>query len=478
MSEHSQPRLQRWTRGVRFLVWGLLLVPLLANGQPILEEITPLPGHDVLFVTRNITEQTGLWTVVSQDSGIPYFWQYNTRPYYSTNGGDTWELRDSGIPSTVGVLAVHPNPQNPDLLWAETTTIEENVGPWRSTDRGLTWSPAMENIASEGRYYCQTGWFADGIHAWCQIGVIQWFSYYYVSADSGATWDSLGSIDNTGWAEWFTHPSISGLLLRSSAWPIPKRTTNFGYTWISCETNSLWGFSDYCVGMSPSRVYGIGLHYTLNPPQFFCFIAVSQDTGFSWHLLNPQDTLLPSDQQEYWRGLLSDPTQAGHLFMTTRDSVFESTNEGQTWIGLEGRQNQFYYLGFDNEHRILYVGGPYYELTGVVQGGLWRLDLGTSVGPQPREQGEAEVRVTIFPNPATDVFQLHLSSSRAGVWSNTISLYNLLGQLVWSRDLIPVTAGNMQSYVLTLPDNLAGGVYFLAIQGNNQLQYQKIFINR
>ncbi len=78
----------------------------------------------------------------------------------STDGGDTWEAINGGLPEQMGKTAVDVSPSNPDRLWA-MIEADPGGGLYRSDDAGASWTLMTGDWALRARPWYYTEVFAD-----------------------------------------------------------------------------------------------------------------------------------------------------------------------------------------------------------------------------------------------------------------------------------------------------------------------------
>jgi hypothetical protein len=93
----------------------------------------------------------------------------------------------------------------------------------------------------------------------------------------------------------------------------------------------------------------------------------------------------------------------------------------------------------------------------------------------PTYEGECEIAQTnlqCYPNPVSDLLSIKSDSS---ININQISIYNIKGQKVFTKETQNFSKGEIS---LNLPENLASGIYFVKckIDGNLQTITKKIFV--
>ncbi|MEN8138152.1 MAG: glycosyl hydrolase [Bacteroidota bacterium] len=107
------------------------------------------PGNpDILYAAswqrhRNVTAYMG---------GGP-----GTSIYKSTDGGDTWDKIDNGLPkSDMGKIGLAISPQKPDILYAAIELERRKGAFYKSTDAGASWKKQSETVSgATGPHYYQ-----------------------------------------------------------------------------------------------------------------------------------------------------------------------------------------------------------------------------------------------------------------------------------------------------------------------------------
>ncbi|MFG1691818.1 WD40/YVTN/BNR-like repeat-containing protein [Gemmatimonadota bacterium] len=94
------------------------------------------------------------WTLVdaSEDGGV----------YRSTDGGDTWEKLEKGLPTgLIGRIGVAVSPANPDRIWAQVNAHDPQGGIYRSDDGGDSWTRVNRNRKLRQRAWYYSHLVAD-----------------------------------------------------------------------------------------------------------------------------------------------------------------------------------------------------------------------------------------------------------------------------------------------------------------------------
>ena len=451
----------------------LLWIALVASAQPIWEDVSPLPGHDIAYLTERITAATGIWCVVCMDSGD--CWSQNYRPFYSSDGGDTWEMRDNGIngADNLGVRIVDINPINPDILLAKSAGPQ--VPPYRSSDRGLNWDTTAIPQLPYGSISFRAGWFPDGVHAYAFSSTFEGGPHdYFLSTDTGQTWTFIDDLPDSYLYPFFMDERLPGFLLLSGYQV--STSWDYGQTW---EGHPQFPFHDIRFGgpgVLPGQIYGTVHFIDGEFPDYTryrvpCFSA---DTGRTWDFLNPADTLRWPIPGRPVPRILPDSSTAGHLFFMRTDSIFESRDDGQSWEFLwtgPGEIHQFLLLGYAPEWDRLYVAATN-EVTGPWPPGLWRMTRGQSADDRHSNAMTSSFELSVYPNPfnATETLSLVLPFGSHTV----VEISNALGRHVATLHDGMLEAGEHR---FTFDASaLPWGIYFARVKAGEFVQTQKLLL--
>lgn len=121
------------------------------------------------------------WTLIdgSDEGGL----------FRSTDGGDTWERLEGGLPTGVlGRIGVSASPARRGRLWTIVTAADGRGGIFRSEDHGDTW----KKVSDEPELLTR-GWYYSHIHADPADPNTVWGSNvrFFKSVDAGATWERV-----------------------------------------------------------------------------------------------------------------------------------------------------------------------------------------------------------------------------------------------------------------------------------------------
>ena len=121
------------------------------------------------------------WTLIdgSDEGGL----------FRSTDGGDTWERLEGGLPTGVlGRIGVSASPARRGRIWTIITAADGRGGIFRSEDHGDTW----KKVSDEPELLTR-GWYYSHIHADPADPNTVWGSNvrFFRSVDGGANWERV-----------------------------------------------------------------------------------------------------------------------------------------------------------------------------------------------------------------------------------------------------------------------------------------------
>jgi pSer/pThr/pTyr-binding forkhead associated (FHA) protein/photosystem II stability/assembly factor-like uncharacterized protein len=247
----------------------------------------------------------------------------------STDGGNTWDAKTSGLVAnrSVDVLVVHPT--RPEILYGG---VGENLVV--STDGGESWR-SQEYGAGLGvarLFDIEVDPFApDTLYVAGLAGSI------YKSQDGGRTFVSMPV--NTGEATYSlaAHPTQPDVYLAgiNSAQAGIIRTTN-GWDFESVSIGLIYGGADsaysaitYAPG-NPNIVYA-GSGYESNPDAKGIFKSI--DGGITWSRINVGLATNPDTGFPYYvKSIAVHPTNPDIVFAATGSGLYQSVDSGATWV--------------------------------------------------------------------------------------------------------------------------------------------------
>ena len=127
-------------------------------------------------------------------------WDHQREPWYirsggpgsgfwkSTDGGDTWEEINQGLPEMMGKTAIDVSPADPDRVWALIEADADVDGVYRSDDGGKTWALMSSERELRGRAWYYVEIYADPED---RETVYVMNSPFLRSIDGGRTWETI-----------------------------------------------------------------------------------------------------------------------------------------------------------------------------------------------------------------------------------------------------------------------------------------------
>ncbi|MGI9517261.1 MAG: WD40/YVTN/BNR-like repeat-containing protein, partial [Pirellulaceae bacterium] len=111
--------------------------------------------------------------------------------YKSTDGGDTWEKADRGLPGgDKGKIGLAISPINPEVLYAIVEAAGGQSGFYRSANRGASWKRMSSYGSSSPQYYNE---IVACPHKFDRVYSLD--TFMQVSEDGGANFEGLGEAD-------------------------------------------------------------------------------------------------------------------------------------------------------------------------------------------------------------------------------------------------------------------------------------------
>lgn len=459
---------EAWKMKQYMMLVMILMSAMAAFGQPVWEDVNPLPGHDICFVTELITEESGMWAVVCTDSGHCY--SQNYRPYYSADGGNTWELRDNGINGfgDLGVLMIDINPANPDLLLA--TSQGPQVLPYISYDRGLHWE-SLETIPDSipyGSWAYYAGWFPDGAHAYAYSRSEFNDHRCFLSEDTCQSWEQL-EVFETHLHPFFMDPRMPSLIMNSGL----GITISFDYfrtrDWTIHDPMFDIRFGGY--GEQFGRIYGTCHYFEYYPGPRYRVPCVSSDTGRTWQFLNPADTARWNVPGPPAPRVLKDNSTPGHLFFMRVDSLFETLDDGNSWEllwGGPGGEYRFTLICYQEDQDQIYVMASR-EIASTRYPALWRLDRG-SAAIEIANKPASFMLYQNYPNPFN--LETTICYSLFHEQSAEVAVYDILGKEVIRIERKRQSAGYHEIGIM--PNGWSSGIYILRLKSDASAQSVKM----
>ena len=280
--------------------------------------------------------------------------------YASSDGGDTWSLREPPpqFPYISSIYEIH--------FWPTDTSYL--IGTWwqgmlRLTPQG--WTTANEGLDNQ---------ITSGIEIVDKntLYMSTLGNGFFATADGGQTWEQrVSGLDSWHISEIVSYPSYPEILLAATYDHGFFRTVDGGSAWIKVAGEAGEDGRAVCISPSnPDSIFAIGYN---NNADYYTLYR-SADGGQNWDRIFAQDTSLYA--------LAIDPMNANHVLLSTRSwsseagfeyYLVESSDGGDTWDWagadtLNGSVRDFVFLPGDNELLITIMGA------GVLardEGGTW-----------------------------------------------------------------------------------------------------------
>lgn len=322
------------------------------------------------------------------EQGQPCLEYFGMGVFRSADGGMTWEPRNGAGTNTlklshVNALAIHP--ANSSLILAGGPDYCEDGyaldgGLYRSIDAGLNWtkvnSGAVTDLIAD---HAHAGTFYAAIGLWGQSQ-----SGIYKSTDQGANWTrlvtGLPSASQLYRIRLAQAPNdaqtLYALVYRSNYQTHLFKSTDAGATWTTQHTNACEGQCSYdlCLAVSPNDPNRLLLGSIRH--------AVSTNGGQS---LQYQTSTWGSSQTVHQdtHVLVYHPTDPNHYWAGTDGGLWETNNNGGTFINRNGNLNitQFYDIAtHPTDPTIVFGGAQDNSSSGTFNQQVWDVTVVTGDG--------------------------------------------------------------------------------------------------
>ena len=191
-------------------------------------------------------------------------WDHDREPWYirsggpgsgfwkSTDGGDTWEEINAGLPEMMGKTAIDVSPADPDRVWALIEADEDVDGVYRSDDGGASWTLVSSERQLRGRAWYYIELYADPLD---RETVYVMNSPFLKSIDGGRTWETIQT-PHVDHHDLWINPFDSRIMLSANDGG-GTITFNGGETWSTQENQSTAQIYRLTVdNRFPYRMYG------------------------------------------------------------------------------------------------------------------------------------------------------------------------------------------------------------------------------
>ncbi len=405
-------------RALRFHlgIWILLVVPMRSEAQ-----WWPVLSNDSVNITALGANAGYVY------AGLGWNRYYPPQLYRSCDYGLHWQSIDTTLPTNRGSMS---RIAFFDSLVYVGFSSNAGSGLYRSSDQGDHWLPvSFPYVGGAAIADIVTGPNASG-----DTNIYVGTYGFYFSTDRGSTWQtgglrnkSVSSLAVLGWSLYaFTETTfgfggeVDSILL----------SNDFGLTWVpvmSGLTDSPGG--EYIAAAGGVLIVGIGSH-----------VYLSTNYGSSWQRVS--DPLVDC----YAWCILSDTS---HFFVANQYGIFLSTDYGASWI-----DTHLY-----GAPMVWSMAVEYNALFASVYGrGVIARDLTPLLGVSGQDHGPPQIfeLAQNFPNPWNPSTTISFSLPKSS--HVTLSIYNLLGQLVQKVVDESRPIGNYD--VVVDGSKWASGVYF------------------
>jgi len=276
--------------------------------------------------------------------------------FKSVDGGASWAFSGRGI-STLLIDSVAVDPEHPDTLWITGGTV-----PFKSTDRGATWTRVVPGPGGNRRATRVVLDPVDGATAYLVLpdGSLR------RSRDGGATWESMGKPGSLAFGNGFLVIDPREPRTLYAAGLGVAKSTDGGTTWTTLTGEpSDMVFHDFALAPSnPSTLYGTGGGGSGGPR-----VVRSLDGGATWTRI--QQGLPDNGNLEH---LAVDPLVSTTVY-GIHDKVFYKTADGgASWSLFNDAFRQLLTGPFllaisPSSSGLLYTGVPFDNVYEIQDGG-------------------------------------------------------------------------------------------------------------
>lgn len=360
--------------------------------------------------------------------------------YASANNGQSWEIRNVGIPLTSNSIGVvrHLISNNNDLI-----AVADYAGIYKSSDNGATWTQSS-GISSTGTY--------GQYQSLAAVGNTIYYANYYApnsgallrSTDGGQTFQQVTNLPVTGYSYGIYNAggtSLVYIVYAASQYKI-LQSPDGGINWTEVGTLQSYPFAS---------AFHNGVLYIYS---------------YSGHIYNSNDGGLTWSQSAYISATINDlvgatVNGADYLFAATQNNgIMYSTDAGDSWQEPSADLPS----GVSSHVKTLLVADDTL-LAGTDGRGVWRLALNEVLGFVTSAPAKAQVEslkapIFLSPNPVKDFCRLTVDVAQEGVYH--IAVFDING-----REVLPAEKHNLmkgETNLILSTQQLSSGLYVVKAQ--------------
>ena len=399
-------------------------------------DVSP-PSQSITFYGVHFTDN---------NNGVAVGWDNsNSGIYITTNGGQTWTLKNPGSSYLFGV-----NTNGYNNIFVSGYSGIFNCGLlFKTSDRGTNWN----NVIFDGN----EAPVCFGFYNYIIVDNLTHFMSGYQgmivkSTDGGNSWRKTNTMNGTDvfrslcFADKNIGFACGGANGNFQIIDDIFKTTDGGDNWVQIVPHG----SGYSIGsikfVNPLVGFIIGYYQGQEA------ILKTVDGGISW---NP-----------VYKGISSNVLQGGCvigdsiIYAAGQSKVIRSTDQGGTWSEEQILNNQLF----------MDIDYPSKDIGYAVGSGGTILKY---IGSTSVEDAEIESQFAIEPNPANDFINIKLNNNLLIISNEKVfvNIYNEIGLLVFSgKYFIPTITIDTKPF----PD----GIYFCVINSENKIEKSKFIIKR